>query len=86
MNTGKLFKVADHPINQERLLAQDPVDALTVTLLAMAQQGAGKKQLAAAAERRAAELQAQTHEPADLEVSLQRLGLSALRGGKFGGR
>lgn len=70
----------------ERLMAQDPVDALTVTLLAMAQRGAGHKQLAVAAERRAAELQAQTHEPIDLAAALQRLGLSALRDGKFGGQ
>lgn len=65
----------------DRLLAQDPVDALTLTLLAKAQRGAGKEQLAAAAERRAAELQSQTREPADLSAALQRLGLSALRGG-----
>jgi hypothetical protein len=70
----------------DRLLAQDPLDALTYTLLAMAQQGAGKKNLAAAAERRAAELQAQTNEPIDLSAALQRLGLSALRGGGVQGR
>jgi Flp pilus assembly protein TadD len=75
---------ADAVRTLERLVTQDPVDAVTTTLLAIAQQAAGNEPRAEEARRRAAELQAQTREPVDVAGSLQRLGLSTL-GGREGG-
>ena len=75
---------ADAVRTLERLVTQDPVDAVTTTLLAIARRAAGDEPGAEAARRRAAELQAQTREPVDVAGSLQRLGLSTL-GGREGG-
>lgn len=66
----------------QRLVAQDPIDAVTVTLLAIAERAAGNGQKAAAAEQRAAELQAQTQEPVDMRAAFERLGVAALLAGE----
>jgi hypothetical protein len=70
---------ADAIRSLERLIAQDPVDATTFMLLERAERGAGNEPRAAAAGRRVAELQGQTHEPVDLEAACEQLGLAALR-------
>ena len=48
-------------------------------LLERAERGAGNGPRAEAAGRRVAELQAQTHEPVDMNAACERLGLAALR-------
>ncbi len=59
---------------------KDPLDPVTLTLLAMAHRGAGDARQAAALETQVKELQAQTNEPVDLAEELRRLGLGALAG------
>jgi len=57
---------------------QDPLDPVTLTLMAMAHRAAGHTVQAADLEKQIKRLQAQTDEPIDVDVELRRLGLSAL--------
>ncbi len=57
---------------------QDPLDPVTLTLLALAHRAAGNAAQAVALEQQVNELQAQTDEPADIPGALQDLGLAVL--------
>ena len=57
---------------------QDPVDPVSLTLLARAHTAEGEAAQAAAMEQQVNQLQAQTGEPMDVPAELRRLGLGAL--------